>query len=374
MQNHKLLLTLLAICAALVATACSSQPEIPDQQQTYTYRSTDDQEGEDKPIVASRPEGDPEDPAAADTSKEPIRAKGDVAIVNGKPISAAEFNAELDKLVSSGQIPASVLGSLKERLVRGMVDKRLLDDAVATANIAITEADIDAKIKEVKEDFERVNALSSGQMGSFDMMLKRMGLDPDNLRGSIKQAIIIEKLVKAQGFDPIKDEEVKSFYDENIKRFKQPERVRARHILIKVEEGADDKAWADAKTKIVAIRADIIKTNKDFAQAAKDSSEGPSGPRGGDLGYFTKGRMVPEFEQAAWSLKKDEISQPVKTPFGWHLIKKEDHQPDGPMPFDQIKDLLKSQLNNQKFQQSLIAYLESLRSKAKIELKLDNIS
>ena len=363
------LLTLLALMMG--QAACSSAPEIPDQQQAYSYQSTTGQAATSASPEATS-SGDPEEGEPQEPST--LRAKGDVALVNGKPITAAEFNAEVDKLLQSKQVPPNLLGQLKERLVRGMIDKRLLDDAVAKSDVKITDADIDAKLKEVRDDFERMNTLSAGQMGSFEQMIQRMGLDPKNLRDSLKQAIVIERLVQQRGFEAITDEEVRAFYDENTDRFAQPESVRARHIIIKVPEDGDAQAWAQAKAKIEGVRAEITKQNKDFAKAAEEHSQDGSAKQGGDLGYFQKNRMVPEFEQAAWALKKGEVSQPVKSRFGWHLIKKEDHKAEGPMPFDEIKDVLKSQLNNQKFQQALMGYLDELRDSAKIELKLDNIT
>ena len=136
----------------------------------------------------------------------------------------------------------------------------------------------------------------------------------------------------------ISDDEVKSFYDQQIGNVKPETEVHARHILVKTED--------EAKT----IKKEID-GGADFVKLAKEKSTGPSGPQGGDLGYFTRGRMVPEFEQAAFGLKSGSVSEPIKTQFGWHLIKVEDIRTK-PLPtLDMLKDRIVQTLMQQKAQQ-----------------------
>lgn len=370
MRHAKPWIVLLVLSAL---TACSTTPEIPDEQKTYNYSSTEkDKSADNKTNTATNN-------TTTNTTTKPesntlMKAKGPVAVVNGKEITAETFNGKVQELAASGRIPVKYINKLKERLVRGMVDKMLLDQAVAKANLTITDADIDAKIKEIRTDFERIQKLSGGQAGSFEQLLKRMGIQPKNMRESIKQAIIIERLVKKSGYKPMEEAEVKKFYDANVDKFQQKEGVRARHILIKVASDGDKAAWDKAKKEVSEIRADIIKNKKDFGEVAKTKSQGPSNKRGGDLGFFGKGQMVKPFEDAVFAMKDGEISQPVKTRFGWHIIKRVEYRKKGPIPFDKIKDVLKSQLNNKKFQQALMGYIETLRKDGKVVYKFENIS
>ena len=151
--------------------------------------------------------------------------------------------------------------------------------------------------------------------------------------------------------DAVTDEQLKKIYDEQVAKIKPQTEYRARHILVKNED--------DAK--------DIIKRldgGSDFAELAKEKSTGPSGAQGGDLGYFTKGRMVPEFEEAVVKLKKGDVSEPVKTQFGWHVIKLEDVRDSKPPAFADVKDGLKSGLVRQK----AVEVIGGLRQAAEIDI------
>ena len=119
-------------------------------------------------------------------------------------------------------------------------------------------------------------------------------------------------------------------------KFREPEKVTASHILLKTE-GKDEKAVLE---RIREIRQEILSGKISFEEAAKKYSEGPSAPRGGSLGTFTKGRMVKPFEDAAFSLKEGEISEPVKTQFGYHLILVQKKEPGRQKSFDEVKDRL----------------------------------
>ena len=146
----------------------------------------------------------------------------------------------------------------------------------------------------------------------------------------------------------VTDQELKDYYEKHKSEFTQPEQVRARHILIKVPAGADKKKWEEARKKALEIRAKLLK-GESFSKLAEKYSDDPgSKARGGDLGYFGKGRMVPEFEKAAFSLKKGEISQPVKTTFGYHIIKVEDKKPARQRSFKEVEQQIRQKLLRQK--------------------------
>lgn len=149
----------------------------------------------------------------------------------------------------------------------------------------------------------------------------------------------------------VSDAEIKSFYDKQLQMVPPREELRARHILVKTE----DEAKALIKT---------LEGGKDFAELAKEKSTGPSKVRGGDLGYFAKGEMVPAFFEAADGLKKGKFSKPVKSKFGWHVIKLEDRRMSQPPALDTVKDQLKQLLKRQKADK----VIRKLRKEAKIEI------
>jgi peptidyl-prolyl cis-trans isomerase C len=167
-----------------------------------------------------------------------------------------------------------------------------------------------------------------------------------------KERILMERLLQNEGQKATSEPALKRYYDEQIAQLKPVEEVRARHILVESEDEA----------KKIAAR---LKAGEDFARLAAELSKDPgSGKEGGDLGYFTKERMVPEFAEAAFLLAKGEVSAPVKSDFGWHVIKQEDKRPRAAPPFEQVKERLSSALAN-KAQTDFIA---KLREGAKIEV------
>ncbi len=159
----------------------------------------------------------------------------------------------------------------------------------------------------------------------------------------------------------VTDKEVKDYYENHKSEFTRPEQVRARHILIKVSPNADKKALAKAKKKAEEIRAKALK-GEDFAKLAEKYSDDPgSRGRGGDLGYFQKGRMVPEFEKAAFSLKVGEISKPVRTSFGYHIIKVEGKRPSQQQTFKDVEQRIRQKLTREKqrkIREEIVARLE----------------
>ncbi|MBQ7594388.1 MAG: peptidyl-prolyl cis-trans isomerase [Synergistaceae bacterium] len=154
----------------------------------------------------------------------------------------------------------------------------------------------------------------------------------------------------------ISDDEAKKFYDENPNLFTQPERVHARHILV-----SDDATLAKVQEE--------LKAGKSFDVVAKEYSTDPgSALNGGDLGEFPRGVMVPEFEKAAFDLKNPgDVSEPVKSQFGWHIIKLEERIPESPTPFEQVKSQIMEELREQKTQDILQAKSKELEEKFKVE-------
>jgi peptidyl-prolyl cis-trans isomerase C len=151
--------------------------------------------------------------------------------------------------------------------------------------------------------------------------------------------------------DAVTDEAAKKIYDKEVVKIKPREETRARHILVKSEEDA---------LEII----ERLGRGSDFAELAQEKSTGPSGAQGGDLGYFPKGQMVPEFDKALAKMKNGEVSEPVKTQFGWHVIKLEDKRMSKAPDFKDVKERLKSGMIREKAAQVLLG----LRQEAKIDI------
>ena len=142
----------------------------------------------------------------------------------------------------------------------------------------------------------------------------------------------------------ISDEAVADFYQKNPSQFATPEVARARHILIRSDEKASPENQARAKARIEALAA-RVKAGEDFGAVAKEASEDPgSAVQGGELGWFQHGQMVPEFDKAAFALRTGEVSGPVKTQFGWHLVQLEERKAAGQKPLEEVKDQIRQRL------------------------------
>ena len=177
-----------------------------------------------------------------------------------------------------------------------------------------------------------------------------------------RKKLLMEGLLQSVGKEALTDEAMHKVYDEAIKQVGDEKEVHARHILFRAAAG-DDKAGKEAEDKIKAVIV-RLKKGEDFAKVAGEVTEDPSGKaNGGDLGYFTKEQMVPEFSDAAFKLDKGQISEPVKTQFGWHVIKVEDKRTKPPPKFEEVKP----QIENYVVRKAQAELVTKLRADAKIE-------
>ena len=217
-------------------------------------------------------------------------------------------------------------------------------------------ANLDPQLSQLPDEQKKIAALS----GAIDVKLLAAnatgeGMKDDPAYLARMQFIADRELhnlyFKKHVVDAVNDADVKARYDKEIAALPKQEEVSARHILVKTEE--------EAKAIIAELDA-----GKDFAELAKEKSTDPNKSEGGDLGYFTKGRMVPEFEEAAFAMEKGTYSKtPVKTQFGFHVIKVEDKRDAPPPAFDQVAQQIRQLVMRDK-------YLE-LIAKAKTEQKIE---
>ena len=176
----------------------------------------------------------------------------------------------------------------------------------------------------------------------------------------VKKEIAVQIWQKQQ-LDKVKvsRKESKKYYNDNRGEFKEPDSVHARHILVKTQKEAD------ALLKDLKLKGDALKEK--FIALAKEKSVGPSGPKGGDLGYFAQGQMVPEFNDKVFSMKVGTVSKPVKTQFGYHLIYLEDKKAAKNLSFEEVKSFIEQRLKLEKFKTTIAATMKKLQEKATIQ-------
>jgi len=177
----------------------------------------------------------------------------------------------------------------------------------------------------------------------------------------IKEELLVNMWMKAQMDNAIvSDSEAKEFYEKNAAKFMEKASMHARHILVKTQKDAQD--IIDTLKPFVG---EVLKTK--FIELAKEKSTGPSGPQGGDLGTFSKGKMVPAFSEAAWTLENGQITTtPVKTQFGYHVIYLETKSAATPIPYEKVKERIITSLKQQQFTAKITEVAKELKSKAKI--------
>jgi len=194
---------------------------------------------------------------------------------------------------------------------------------------------------------------------------KRVQDDPDFKRHAAfaRNKVLMEVLLQNEGKKAITDQALRAVYDDAVKQMGEQEEVHARHILFRVANPADEKASKEAEDKVKAV-IERLNKGEDFAKLANELTEDPSGRNdGGDLGYFTKDQMVPEFSAVAFKLDKGKISEPIKTQFGWHVLKVEDKRKRQPPEFDKVKAQLESYVERK----AQVELVTKLRTAAKIE-------
>ncbi|MDO9514904.1 MAG: peptidylprolyl isomerase [Syntrophales bacterium] len=290
--------------------------------------------------------------------------EGTVAVVNGALITQAELDTQLSvmqkQFADADQPDNEQLAKIKNELLESLITRKVLYQESQKKGIEVDDVTIDERLENIKKRFPKED--------SFRDMLEEMRLTEDTLKVQLREGIAIQNLVEREVVSRIEisDKETKDYYDKNLDLFKQPEKVQARHILIKVEPEGDEAKKAVALKEITKIQGEL-KKGGDFATLAKKYSQCPSSAEGGDLGYFARGQMVKPFEDAAFSLKKGEISGIVETNFGYHLIQAGDRTPESISDYKDVKDKLTQYLKRAKTGTEAEEYIERLKTKAKIE-------
>jgi parvulin-like peptidyl-prolyl isomerase len=302
---------------------------------------------------------------AAETSK--LNIPDPVAVVEGKEIKRAELDGPLNALIAkSGKKPEEITDAEKIAGARMIVDNLIIQELVnkRSASTPVTDEEVDARFSKVASQFPDPK--------QFDAQLKEAGLTQETLKGKIKDGLRGNKWIEAQiaGKADVTEDETKAFYESHPDAFKAPEMVRASHILVLTPEGSTPEVIAQKEKAINAAAARIAK-GEDFATVAKEVSEDPgTKEKGGDLDFFPKQAMVPEFSDAAFALKKDEVSKVVKSKYGYHIIKQTDRKEARTIPFDEAKPKLLAYLGTQKKQQVVQAFLKDLVAKADVKNNL----
>ena len=294
---------------------------------------------------------------------------GVVARVNGTEIKRKELDAAVQALTTQlarrgRPAPPRSPAQLEREVLEEMVGRELLLQEGGKHVPADVDQKAQAQIEMVKKQF--------GSEEQFKETLAETGITPEEYARRVHSNVIVQDTIQQLIDKAVKiaPEEIKSFYDKNPDQFLRPESVRASHILIRVPPGASDEVKKAKRAQIEAART-VIKSGEKFADIARKVSEDPgSAPNGGDLDYFPRGAMVPEFDAVAFSLKTNELSEVITTQFGYHILMVTDRKPAQMTPFDEVKDRLGQFLKQRKGNDVVREHLAELRKAAKVEILL----
>ena len=285
--------------------------------------------------------------------------------VNGHPIPLRLVRLLAEQMApprkpAGAPDPFAYRQALQQAIIREVLFQEAVNRKIQADDAAIEAAYNEARVR-YKDDKDWA-ALLAGQ-----------GMDPQSYRAELRVNHTIQKLLTqvADKTDAqVTEQEARAFYDTHPALFDTGERVRASHILVRVPQSAQAAQKEQLRKKAEGLLAKV-RAGSDFAALARQSSEDPgSAAKGGDLGVFGRGAMVPPFDQAAFSLKPGEVSNIVETQFGFHIIKVTEKQAPQKVEFGAIKDRLKMDMAQQKRQQAQQTFLNGLRAKAKIETHL----
>jgi peptidyl-prolyl cis-trans isomerase C len=296
---------------------------------------------------------------------ESASAKEKVAVVNGTIVTRGELDQELQVVMkrfgNAGRtLGAAQLSQIEPQVLERLIDRELLFQEAEQAGIRIEEKTVDAQLEKFKKGLP--------DEAAFKKALEQMHLSEQDVRQQIRRGMTIRQWIDGKFVNKISvsEKEVKEYYDSHPKMFERPEEVRASHILIKVDAKADEPTKLKARKDLEEIQKKLLK-GEDFAKLAKKYSQGPSAAKGGDLGYFRRGQMVPPFEKAAFALKPGEVSDIVVTRYGYHLIKVMDIKPAKTFPYPEVKEKLTRLLKGEKVRQAIDAHVKELKKGAKVE-------
>lgn len=288
-----------------------------------------------------------------------------VARVNGEEISQLRLERYfVEYLEDQGRALGSIRNpkaykQLRKAALDALIDKELLWQESVKRGVVVSDAAVQSQVDQTRQAF--------GGAEVFARRLEDAGFDEasyiEYTRRDLAAQQMFAELTKVSEPD---EQEVQAFFAEHRAEMNRPEQVQARHILIKVPQGADASTVSSARLRLEAMRTSI-NAGADFASVARTGSEDASASEGGDLGYFSRGRMLPEFEAAAFALAPGAVSEPVRTAVGWHLIYVQNRMEAAGVTQEQGLAMVRVYLARQKQAQARLQALAQLRSSNRIE-------
>jgi len=308
--------------------------------------------------------------AWGETKKNPKEEK--VAVVNGAPIEKGEFDGEvflIQKTVLGMGKPLSCeqVSSIRREVLESMIRRELLYQAARKSGIKSDENAINKDINSLKQQF-------FGET-EYKNELSRRGINEEVLRARMVRNSLLQKYVDKEftGKVNVTDKEIQDYYQKNIDLFKQLFQMRISHIFIQFDAKSSDSRKKELRGKVEKILKNL-KDDQDFADLAREYSDGPTKNNGGDLGYLRKGQLEKQFESKVLTLKKGEITDIIETEYGFHIFKVTDIKPETILAYENVKEKVKKFLVDEKTKKEADEYARKLREKSDVKILLPELN
>jgi peptidyl-prolyl cis-trans isomerase C len=286
------------------------------------------------------------------------------AKVNGEGITKKDFEAEVERNLAryrgqAHELPPGIEDRIKESVLRRMIDDKVIEQKAKSLNIQVAPDELNAKMDEHKKRFRTDEA--------FKAYLERSNNTEASIKAELERNLLRDRVVdKLSGPTEVTPDEVKQYYNENLDRFKENEQLLANRILIRVASDAKDSDKKAAKKEAQALKAKLVK-GADFADLAQKNSKGPEAARGGDLGWFSRGRFTPEFDAAVFKMNPKATSDVIETKLGYEIVRVLDKKPERQKPLEEVQASIQQSLDARKKNQKRRDVLRQLKTETKVE-------
>ncbi len=286
--------------------------------------------------------------------------------VNGDPVHAAEISMAMQGIVAQtkragGPVPGNQ--ALMQMATQRVIDQKLLAQEARRLAVRNDQQRLQARIAQMEQQ--------AGGRAALEQTLAAAGSTYEQAVQAVTEADLVMQLVDSQIAPTVKiaRPDVQAYYDENAARYTAAERVHARHLVFSAIEGDPPATFDAARAKAAAARQRAV-AGEDFAALAKELSEDPAAPRGGDLGFFTLDQMEEPFAAAVAALQPGQLSEVVQTRYGFHVIKLEARRPAGRRSLDEVERDIAAALHQEEVGERIAGLLDTLRKSGKIEAEV----
>ena len=291
------------------------------------------------------------------------------AKVNGKAVTLADFNAAVERNLARYQrqghaLPPGIEGRIKESVLRKLVNEEIIRQKSKELGVTVSDEELEERFSQHKSRFQTDQA--------FNDYLKRSGNTVENMKGDLKRSLMRDRLVeKMSGSVAVSDADVEKYYNDNIARFEEKEKIKSQRILLRVPAKATPAERAKIEKTAKSLRAKAAKKGADFAALAKENSEGPEASRGGEMAWMPRGRMTAEFDAAVFVLAPGQVSEVVPTRLGYEIIKLIEKKEARQRPLEEVAESIRNSLNARRKNEARRDVLKRLKEGSKVETLIE---